>query len=73
MYEPVTSLLTVDSHCFNNEKVRQNMNMYRFVVGILLRVTAYLRPPCGVTCEEVAKALFMCACNFLQTEDIQCT
>ena len=32
MYEPVTSLLTVDSHCFNNRKVRQNMYMYRFVV-----------------------------------------
>ena len=32
MYEPVTSLLTVDSHCFNNGKVRQNMYMYRFVV-----------------------------------------
>ena len=32
MYEPVTSLLTVDSHCFNNGKVRQNMCMYRLVV-----------------------------------------
>ena len=32
MYEPVTSLLTVDSHCFNNGKDRQNMYMYRYVV-----------------------------------------
>ena len=59
MYEPVTSLLTVDSHCFNNGIVRQNMYMYRFVVGILLRVTACLRPQRGVTWEKLQKH-FLC-------------
>ena len=62
MYEPVKSLLTFDSHCFNNGKVGQTtMYMYGFVVWNPLKSddmsSTSTRCHSGGSC----KALFVCA------------